>query len=111
SSPPTLSFNRSRPHRFLHSFPTRRSSDLVRRGDRPVAAERNSGASVQDRAHRVLVLAALRVDSGQGEQGLCVIELGPQRFEDARSEEHTSELQSPYDLVCRLLLEKKKKKQ
>src|SRR5437867_6392579 len=33
-------------------------------------------------------------------------------FEDApgpaRSEEHTSELQSPYDLVCRLLLEKKK---
>src|SRR5437867_9229781 len=29
---------------------------------------------------------------------------------DERSEEHTSELQSPYDLVCRLLLEKKKKK-
>src|SRR5438094_1301838 len=28
-----------------------------------------------------------------------------------RSEEHTSELQSPYDLVCRLLLEKKKKNQ
>src|SRR5438094_7158902 len=27
-----------------------------------------------------------------------------------RSEEHTSELQSPYDLVCRLLLEKKKNK-
>src|SRR5207248_10970562 len=27
---------------------------------------------------------------------------------DPRSEEHTSELQSPYDLVCRLLLEKKK---
>src|SRR5690348_18099237 len=29
----------------------------------------------------------------------------------ARSEEHTSELQSPVHLVCRLLLEKKKKKQ
>src|SRR5437867_8059359 len=28
--------------------------------------------------------------------------------ETCRSEEHTSELQSPYDLVCRLLLEKKK---
>src|SRR2546426_5605922 len=27
----------------------------------------------------------------------------------ARSEEHTSELQSPCNLVCRLLLEKKKK--
>src|SRR5256885_13015808 len=34
-------------------------------------------------------------------------------FEEAvglRSEEHTSELQSPCNLVCRLLLEKKKKK-
>src|SRR5207248_8520415 len=29
------------------------------------------------------------------------------RAADERSEEHTSELQSPYDLVCRLLLEKK----
>src|SRR5256885_7128423 len=29
----------------------------------------------------------------------------------ARSEEHTSELQSPCNLVCRLLLEKKKKNQ
>src|SRR5574342_1357659 len=29
--------------------------------------------------------------------------------QDFRSEEHTSELQSPPDLVCRLLLEKKKK--
>src|SRR5438094_9929793 len=32
------------------------------------------------------------------------------RLQVGRSEEHTSELQSPYDLVCRLLLEKKKKK-
>src|SRR2546426_9249173 len=29
---------------------------------------------------------------------------------ESRSEEHTSELQSPCNLVCRLLLEKKKKK-
>src|SRR2546426_7174986 len=29
-------------------------------------------------------------------------------FYDTRSEEHTSELQSPCNLVCRLLLEKKK---
>src|SRR5437867_7022934 len=33
-----------------------------------------------------------------------------QTCDRGRSEEHTSELQSPYDLVCRLLLEKKKKK-
>src|SRR5256885_11006207 len=32
------------------------------------------------------------------------------RRRDVRSEEHTSELQSPCNLVCRLLLEKKKKK-
>src|SRR5437773_6060856 len=30
------------------------------------------------------------------------------RLNDGRSEEHTSELQSHHDLVCRLLLEKKK---
>src|SRR5690348_17567689 len=33
------------------------------------------------------------------------------RTQGTRSEEHTSELQSPVHLVCRLLLEKKKKKQ
>src|SRR5690348_18117858 len=33
-----------------------------------------------------------------------------QRRARPRSEEHTSELQSPVHLVCRLLLEKKKKK-
>src|SRR5207249_9804849 len=32
------------------------------------------------------------------------------RCSNCRSEEHTSELQSRFDLVCRLLLEKKKKK-
>src|SRR5438034_11614251 len=39
-------------------------------------------------------------------------EVATQRFHGAlgRSEEHTSELQSHSDLVCRLLLEKKKKK-
>src|SRR5256885_11851387 len=34
--------------------------------------------------------------------------LSPRRGQHARSEEHTSELQSPCNLVCRLLLEKKK---
>src|SRR5437867_6563459 len=34
--------------------------------------------------------------------------LGMDPAGSGRSEEHTSELQSPYDLVCRLLLEKKK---
>src|SRR3989454_10542386 len=38
----------------------------------------------------------------------CTLEITPERV--MRSEEHTSELQSPCNLVCRLLLEKKKKK-
>src|SRR5207248_11610776 len=43
-------------------------------------------------------------------QELFVADTAPQVIamaRKARSEEHTSELQSPYDLVCRLLLEKK----
>src|SRR5574343_1250647 len=44
----------------------------------------------------------------------CPISLNPQPHKVSslliRSEEHTSELQSHHDLVCRLLLEKKKKK-
>src|SRR5256885_5633832 len=34
--------------------------------------------------------------------------ISPRTVETHRSEEHTSELQSPCNLVCRLLLEKKK---
>src|SRR5438270_1828990 len=34
---------------------------------------------------------------------------GPRHRDDSRSEEHTSELQSQSNLVCRLLLEKKKR--
>src|SRR5256885_2928678 len=40
----------------------------------------------------------------------AVIAEKPQAADARRSEEHTSELQSPCNLVCRLLLEKKKKK-
>src|SRR5437773_8412077 len=36
-------------------------------------------------------------------------DIGPEDYKKKRSEEHTSELQSHHDLVCRLLLEKKKK--
>src|SRR5256885_12402504 len=39
-----------------------------------------------------------------------IVDTGPEGESSGRSEEHTSELQSPCNLVCRLLLEKKKKK-
>src|SRR5699024_10958105 len=38
------------------------------------------------------------------------LQILPEKFHGLRSEEHTSELQSRFDLVCRLLLEKKKKR-
>src|SRR5438874_7882796 len=94
-------FQRTGPHQRLHSFPTRRSSDL---GDRAVelAVDR-----ADERAHGLeggtldlgRLLACEQEERGRGEQ----------HDRKQRSEEHTSELQSRRDLVCRLLLEKKKK--
>src|SRR5437879_10404783 len=49
-------------------------------------------------------------DRGVGDRAVaCARRAGARRAGGARSEEHTSELQSPMYLVCRLLLEKKKK--
>src|SRR5204862_7033629 len=49
-------------------------------------------------------------DDSAAEGGRRSIGLGESDLASLRSEEHTSELQSRRDLVCRLLLEKKKKK-
>src|SRR4051794_9039151 len=54
-------------------------------------------------AHSVRGFRDSRVDRVGGQQYLNV------QIDRSRSEEHTSELQSPVHLVCRLLLEKKKK--
>src|SRR5690348_17667718 len=53
-------------------------------------------------------LAQSSAMSGAG--GGSIDDLVTAQKEIVRSEEHTSELQSPVHLVCRLLLEKKKKK-
>src|SRR5688500_19738098 len=53
-----------------------------------------------------------RSDDRGGLLGLSTSQLiGLALLGAARSEEHTSELQSPCNLVCRLLLEKKKKEE
>src|SRR5207248_11161773 len=95
--------------RDLASFPTRRSSDL-RPGDVPAVDARPRSARAANWTHPPVHqrddlldrVRPLRVDPRDQRSGL----LRPGR--QGRSEEHTSELQSPYDLRCRLLLEKKK---
>src|SRR5689334_23443382 len=47
--------------------------------------------------------------AGNPHQGTDFVPVGPWNADGLRSEEHTSELQSQFHLVCRLLLEKKKK--
>src|SRR2546426_5008642 len=59
--------------------------------------------------HDALPICDLSRRLGEPEDRLRDVPLQPRRY-DERSEEHTSELQSPCNLVCRLLLEKKKKK-
>src|SRR5574340_1709100 len=58
-------------------------------------------------------VVVVRTPEGTWSQAFGTRRLGandPVTVADHRSEEHTSELQSPKDLVCRLLLEKKKYK-
>src|SRR2546430_3821761 len=50
-----------------------------------------------------------RTQNGSGQGASGVHRAGDTEIHNLRSEEHTSELQSQSNLVCRLLLEKKKK--
>src|SRR5699024_11370887 len=97
--PSSLSPPRRHVSRDLLSFPTRRSSDLtLRRGGLKVSlTEWMSLMEALDKG--------LHRSSFTGFYYLCRCLLVKS---EARSEEHTSELQSRFDLVCRLLLEKKK---
>src|SRR5699024_12172503 len=88
-------------HLYLHSFPTRRSSDLYGALCSVIGMEamrfyfltESEKLSVEEKA---MYTQLIKVGNEQG--GMFAM----------RSEEHTSELQSRFDLVCRLLLEKKK---
>src|SRR5699024_12030660 len=94
--PVPLFLHASRPHRALHSFPTRRSSDL-------------GGGALPEGGlpgGRRGVVGVGKIHIHRRDHGRKRGSPGRKR---RRSEEHTSELQSRFDLVCRLLLEKKKK--
>src|SRR2546422_1859627 len=56
------------------------------------------------------VMACLKLNVGPVAWGASAMRIHPEEGLSERSEEHTSELQSRLHLVCRLLLEKKKKK-
>src|SRR5699024_11480382 len=98
-------------HRALHSLPTRRSSDLV-----DMTLEHcTEGHLIVDE----MVKAGFPCAVGPSFGNATKVELKNKTWEtpgilaaagcqvsiitDARSEEHTSELQSRFDLVCRLL--------
>src|SRR5438132_7177320 len=89
--------------RDFHSFPTRRSSDLavdLARGERgPLGLGRRR----RGRRRRCCRLGGTTL-------GLGPHRLGRPLARPREIEEHTSELQSHSELVCRLLLEKKKKR-
>src|SRR5437868_2695646 len=98
-------------HRDLPPFPTRRSSDLAQR----LASELARFPQTCMREDRLSLLESLGLDGEQaianelrhGRRSLEEVQAGLERFRDGagrhRSEEHTSELQSRFDLVCRLL--------
>src|SRR5690349_23659569 len=87
--------------RDLHSFPTRRSSDLSEPpevdGFETTMHDQLGDCAARCGGVHHAVARKTRDDVEIGEAPAAV-----------RSEEHTSELQSRRDLVCRLLLEKKK---
>src|SRR5206468_12533675 len=103
-------FHTSDHHRNLHSFPTRRSSDLGKEIGvsewLAVTQERINqfAEATEDRQwihvdpERATRESPYHATIAHGFLTLSLI---------SRSEEHTSELQSRSDLVCRLLLEKK----
>src|SRR5690606_40187650 len=101
----------SRPHRDLHSFPTRRSSDLFtmtsfNRSQSAVVVS-SSGFEIARPAQLTIMSTPPKARQTFAMASRTELSLVTSTTDPARSEEHTSELQSRENLVCRLLLEKK----
>src|SRR5690606_39872493 len=95
----------------LYSFPTRRSSDLngvVSVGAEPVVVNLRCVATDVCTTPATVTIPANQNSIRLQVSGVGVGSTQLEATADGRSEEHTSELQSRENLVCRLLLEKKK---
>src|SRR5207244_11835619 len=107
----SLLFTRDRPHPNHHSFPTRRSSDLSRPAPKTIRKYRTPDkARPRQTTQKIENGAAARHRLYQASTANSAVPLAATIATSEgtrRSEEHTSELQSPDHLVCRLLLEKK----
>src|SRR5690606_41985940 len=107
SLPPSSYLSSTRAPLGLHSFPTRRSSDLEP-GSRILDIGAGPGTLAIPLAGIAAHVTAVEPAAGMAEvMAEYAEEKGVSNLK--RSEEHTSELQSRENLVCRLLLEKKKK--
>src|SRR5699024_12790863 len=96
------------PHCDLHSFPTRRSSDLISSGVKDVRRVMEQALDNRDLYGRTTILFLDEIHRFNKAQQDALLKRWISSRNKIRSEEHTSELQSRFDLVCRLLLEKKK---
>src|SRR5205807_9628720 len=99
------------PHTHPHSLPTRRSPDLGSSSRRDDTASLSiAPISSRDWLRRITSSASTSSTMTMSTTTAATIQRSPTvgaSFECLRSEEHTSELQSPCNLVCRLLLDKK----
>src|SRR3989475_3424526 len=77
---------------------------------RSLRDQRRQVAGLRQLVDELLGILAPRVELAPVLTRIAPADLEHTRPEGPRSEEHTSELQSQSNLVCRLLLEKKKKK-
>src|SRR5688500_19065444 len=84
----------------LHSFPTRRSSDL-----KDIVPILQANCQTCHRPGEIAPMSLLGYEDARPWARAIKAAV----LDKKRSEEHTSELQSPCNLVCRLLLEKKKR--
>src|SRR5688500_20001067 len=103
--------HRQRAHRARHSFPTRRSSDLNCCADAHGTRSPQRSPSAPEAVHasaKTHTIVVRRMQEAPFPPRAATEAGGDGKQRPLRSEEHTSELQSPCNLVCRLLLEKKK---